>query len=345
MIKKPQHQNNKGSILLITLLIITILVTITLETQRKIQLYQAGATYITRKSSCTDVARSGLALAKALLTYDRKEKNRSDHLGEIWAHPHDQDELELPEPENGEIILKISDEQAKFPINYLVTSTGKWRDSYRQVFFNLLTGPCFQLDQEKALNIMNAIKDWLDKDDTPETEDGFEQSYYDAHEMHVKVKNGPLQCLAELQNIAGITEEIYFGTAGRPGLKDLLTIYTKGKININTASSFVLAALIKQDETAEAGVPPDEAWDFANAMLDYRQDSMHYDELSSTQWYNNLPGALDIHFFSLITTRSNYFSVLSTGKSGEMQARIWTVWELKKVKNSIKFKTLFMEFS
>ena len=335
-------ENSQGGILLITLLIITILVTIVLETQYKIQIYQAGAAYTERKSACTVLARSGLALAKALLDYDRKEKNKSDHPGEIWAHPDEQDEVDLPEPENGQIILKISDEQARFPINCLVTSQGKWRYKYRRVFFNLLTGPCFRLSQEKALKIMAAIKDWLDRDAIPQTGDGFEQEYYNQHHINVKVRNGPLQYVAELQDIAGITEEIYAGRHGRPGLKDLVTVYSDGKVNINTASSYLLCALINQDE---GGVDSDEAWQFATAMVDYRQNSMHYDELASTGWYNNLSGSLNIHFPDFIAIKSDYFSVLSTARIGLTQAQIWTVWHLRKDRDSLKLRTLFMEFS
>ena len=336
-------EENRGSILILVLLIITILVTIILELQRKNLLYQVSSTYMINKWTSQSLALSGLALAKTLLFYDRKEGNKSDHLGEIWARAEDQTELFLPDIQKGKIIFKINDEQAKFPINYLIDSKGNWQEEYCKAFFNLLTGPAFKLDSKRAQNIINAIKDWLDKDEQPETEEGFEQDFYNQHGIEIKVRNGPIQYLAELQYIPGITKKLYAGEDGRPGLKDLLTVYTNGQVNINTASLYVLAALIDQGEDK---LLQSDALHFARIMISYRKENMHFDKLSSTQWYNDLPGALNIHFFSFITTQSSYFSVLSIGKVGQTMAKIWTVWKLKKVKNnSLEFKTLFIEFS
>ncbi|MBT8762573.1 type II secretion system minor pseudopilin GspK [Desulfohalobiaceae bacterium Ax17] len=342
-IRKKLEQKN-GSVLILTLLIITILVTIVLETQSKNRVYLTSTIYMARKERCRALARSGLALAKALLTYDRAQDNESDHPGEIWAHPDEQDGLDLPAPERGQILLQIADEQAKFSINYLIDSRGRWREEYRQAFFNLLIGPAFHLDPEKAQNIIIAIKDWLDSDELPESEAGFEQDYYDQNKKKIRVRNGPIQTLSELRHIAGISDSLYFGDSGRPGLKELLTIFSDGKVNINTAPQYILASLIKQGDT---GVPAEDALDFAQEMIEYRQDRMHFDKLSSSGWYNNLPGALGIHFYSFITIKSRYFSVLSTGKLGQTEVKVRAILKLKTQQNKkkIKFIPLFVEYS
>ena len=45
----------------------------------------------------------------------------------------------------------------------------------------------------------------------------------------------PLTSLAELRLIRGVSASLYVGTEENPGLKDLLTVYSDGKINVNTA--------------------------------------------------------------------------------------------------------------
>ena len=64
--------------------------------------------------------------------------------------------------------------------------------------------------------------------------------------------NGNLQDVAELQQIKGITPDLYWGHDDKPGLVDLLTVRSRGAtVNINTASKVVLQAVGMAD--AEVG--------------------------------------------------------------------------------------------
>jgi type II secretory pathway component PulK len=51
------------------------------------------------------------------------------------------------------------------------------------------------------------------------------------------------QTIEELRNIEGIKDDDWFGKDDEPGLKDLITCWGDGKININTATAEVLASI------------------------------------------------------------------------------------------------------
>lgn len=56
-------------------------------------------------------------------------------------------------------------------------------------------------------------------------------------------KSGGLRSVEELLTVEGVTAEVFYGKDDKPGLKDLITAYSDGKIYINNASRHVMAAL------------------------------------------------------------------------------------------------------
>jgi len=120
-----------------------------------------------------------------------------------------------------------------------------------------------------------AILDWLDTD-SDTNPDGAETDYYERLQPSYVTKNKPCTVIKELLYIKHITPSIYLGEdrnhdlvlddnerdgqQQRPfdngdnnldlGLVDTFTVYGTGRININTASAAVLAALPGLDETA-----------------------------------------------------------------------------------------------
>ncbi len=119
----------------------------------------------------------------------------------------------------------------------------------------------------EATPIVNSILDWIDPDDRIHME-GAETEYYQGLNPPYLAKNGPIDDIAELLLIRGVTPEIYYGFTstnyqptyysqdrdrfGRPagaappvavGLADLFTPLSDGKININTASAETLQLL------------------------------------------------------------------------------------------------------
>ena len=314
-----------GAALILALLMITILVVFVLETMRAMQVEGAGARHFQDSIRAEALAKSGVNIAISLLRNDLAE-NEVDHIGEPWALLPKPDALPVDLSEAGTLEGRVEDEMGKFPINYLVDEDGKVREVYQQVLTRLLTNAPFEMEEEEAQGVVMAIRDWLDKDDEPTGEFGGETDYYQSLEQAYECKNGPLTSLAELRLIRGVSESLYFGKEENPGLKDLLTVYSDGKINVNTAGPLVLQALVSPT------VSQDTAEGWAESVVAYRQEPMHWDFLSESDWYRNrMAGYNDISLpVELITTQSMHFTVQMTGKVGVGRKSIFAYLERRK---------------
>jgi len=62
-------------------------------------------------------------------------------------------------------------------------------------------------------------------------------------DRHARQAPQPFQTIEELRYLEGIDEDDWFGTDRAPGLRDLLTCWGDGLININTASAAVLECI------------------------------------------------------------------------------------------------------
>ncbi len=101
-----------------------------------------------------------------------------------------------------------------------------------------------KMDPTTANAIAQSIIDWRDTDDAT-MQQGAETTYYKLLSKPYEARNGPLESVEELQMIKGITREIY------ESVSPYVTVYTKGKVNFNTASKVVLQALGLQADLAQ----------------------------------------------------------------------------------------------
>jgi DNA uptake protein ComE-like DNA-binding protein len=120
-------------------------------------------------------------------------------------------------------------------------------------------------DEDGKINLNTASKEMLER---------LPHINSDIAEEIIKMR--PLFLTEELLLIEGILEEMYYGSMfdPQPGLKDLVTTFGDGKININTAPCEVLIAL----GLSEAG---------AQAILEHRKYNPFLD---NTQILNDLKG-------------------------------------------------------
>ena len=333
-----------GAALILALLMITILVVFVMETMRAMQVEGAGVRYFQDGIRAEALAKSGVNIAISLLKNDLVE-NEVDHIGEPWALLPKPDALPVDLSEAGTLEGRVEDETGKFPINYLVDEEGKVQEVHQQVLTRLLTNAPFEMEAEEAQGVVMAIRDWLDKDDEPAGEFGGETDYYQSLEQPYECKNGPLTSLAELQLIRGVSEALYLGKEENPGLKDLLTVYSDGKINVNTAGPLVLQALVNPT------VSQDTAGGWAESVVAYRQEPMHWDFLSESDWYRNrMAGYNDISLpVELIATQSMHFTVQMTGKVGAGRKSIFVYLQRRKsekeeqdqVRVSIRYREVY----
>jgi general secretion pathway protein K len=297
--------NNRGVALILVILMVSVIVALTLDFNRSSRSGMYDTANLSDGIRLYYIAKSGFNGGEALLMADR---NNFDALTEDWAKA----ELLSYQSEaffrQGAFRIRIEDETGKIPINKLVNGNA-YNPQIKEMLVRLLSLPEFNLDQNKVNEIVDSIKDWIDKDDEV-TGMGAESSYYNSLEKPYACKNGLLDCIDELLMIKGITKKLYQGTKEIPGLKDCLTIYGDGKININTAPMLVLRALSNEISV-----------EIAEKMQQYRMAEGN--DLTDVNWYVKIPGLSAGSIISgLIAVKSNYFTITSTGILGNMKESV-----------------------
>src|ERR1043166_7979821 len=97
--------------------------------------------------------------------------------------------------------------------------------------------------------LVDSIQDWVDTDDNARI-NGAEVDYYSRLDPPYRPKNGPIDRLEELLLGRGIKDnpDLFYGrTSGHP-LRELLTGFSSGKVNVNVAPAIVLAVLLGIEE-------------------------------------------------------------------------------------------------
>jgi general secretion pathway protein K len=279
-------------------MVVSILTAVTLEMNRSSRAEIYDAANLGDSVRLLYIAKSGFNAGVGLLLLD---KNNFDALSEDWA---DTDLIAAKSKtlfKDGHFEVPIEDESGKIQINRLVTGAA-FNEDIRGLMTRLLMLPEFGLEERQVGEILEAVKDWIDKDDETTGTGGAESAYYRTLEQPYAVKNGPLDCIEELMMIKGVTKEMYYGTRETPGLGRLLTVYGDGRINVNTAPLPVLRALSK-DMDIEA----------AESMDEYRREKDR--DLADPAWYRTVPRMTNIQIDArLITTTSSVFRIISRGR-------------------------------
>jgi general secretion pathway protein K len=333
------HSNSEsGVVLILVLSLIAILVVVAVESFRMARIDTRNSYYMHDELKARAMAKSGLVIGRLLLKQG-PEEDEADHHGQPWGQGLGQRDILLPDLPEDELELLIIDETGKFPINFIVQGpvasktqekteqkegvqegqaekpkrTSGQPDVYFRIFNRMLTQGPFNLALDEAEELAGYVREWVAHD--PELEDGVKAAdvYYLDSEKSYKSKNGPLSSVGELLLIRGITPEIYAGTKESPGLKDLVTVHSpQGKININTAPESVLQAMVNPSIDASTAAR------FAIDMINYREDSFHWDYLNEKDWYRNrMAGYNDVQLPSdIVATNSAVFKIKSCGFYG-----------------------------
>ena len=230
--------------------------------------------------------------------------------GAPWSYIYEQSEVEL-ESNAGfiENQYAIFDEAGKININNA-------RSDVLERFFKLM----FNLEEIEAQELAACIIDWRDKDSMYLLPVGSaEDSDYRNLRFSYEAKDEDFDCLAELLLVQGVTAEIF------QNLKDYLTIYGDGRVNINTASQPVLLALGLSEYLVDNIIAfrdgkdkkEDTADDvFFNSASDISAQLGNFCVLSKFQ-----QDELDTISASHLTIGSDYFMIKSRIKFGKRQNR------------------------
>jgi general secretion pathway protein K len=307
-------KNNRGMALLLTILVISLITVITLRFNMSMRTSMTSAANLQNAIDLDNMAKSVFNTARAVLSVDAAESS-FDTLHEGWAN------LAAATPyfaylfNHGQGGVEIKDHSGRIQINSLLRKQDdNWviNEEQKSLWLNLLSAEEFELSEDEALAIIEALVDWLDEDDEPTGFGGAESSYYQGLDAPYEPRNGPMEFIEELLLVKGMTDELYFGTDDFPGLADLVTPQGRdGKININTADAFVLRALSEQIDL-----------DMVDGLLTFRDNEEN--DLGDPNWYQTAPGFPgDVTIPpTLLTTSSAFFEILTNVMLENMQRKV-----------------------
>ena len=220
------------------------------------------------------------------------DASKKDRSGDPWTPSSDPYSIEIGDA-NCDVF--ISDESGKINVN-------KVTDETRDNFIKFLTA--YKLEEHTAEIITDSILDWLDEDDLHHV-NGAEKGYYATFPEPYEPKNGPFESLEELTLVKGITPQIF------ELLRDHLTIYGSGKINVNFASKEVLLYV------------PTITEEIAKAMIIYRGKrgkSAKIGDLKEIFRYFGIIGADFQKIMNYLTVfDSNYMTINSISSSAKVK--------------------------
>lgn len=216
--------DQRGSALIITLLLITILTGLVVDFVYEVYIDSSSLSNWGNAQKASLIAKSGQAIASEFIRDIKVEKYT------------DKREVELPVEQdfgpNISLQIKLEDEESKFNINSLIGDDGRTEDidainSLKKMLEYLNINP----------NLALSIADWIDTDSEPRL--------YNSENL---AKNDYFWSVDELKLVEGVNREIF------DKISPYLTIHKntnlfKPQININTAEIPVLMSLKDMTET------------------------------------------------------------------------------------------------
>ena len=262
------------------------------------------------------IARSGVEVAKMMLIRDlTSPKDGSfDSPNQAWAT---NETLYVNHPlGDGILNVKVTDEESKMPVNKITS----------QQWHRLLDK--LGVDPADADVIADSVADWIDADDL-HLLNGAESDYYESLSPPYRAKNALIDRVEELLLVRGVTPELVYGQPATeeeqaaPGLIELVTATSSGKINVNTAPAIVLQAALGLDDVQ------------TEAVVNHRlgsdgelgtEDDQPYKSLE--EFYalvGNISDEVRTQLADMLTVQSTYFTIRATGEVGGVKHTITAV--------------------
>jgi general secretion pathway protein K len=245
---------------------------------------------------------------------DRRANAVTDNLGEVWA-------TALPpiDVEGGMVAGAITDMMGRFNLNNLVRPAVLNQQTQpepldpavkdKAIFQRLLTTVA-AVKTDEAVELAEAVQDWIDADDVRRL-NGAEEVDYLRLKPPYRTSNAPLNSTSELLLIKGFTPEIYKQIA--PYVTALPGGITT--INVNTASAPVITALADGISAAQAEkiVSDRELQPLKNIQEFYTQLGINLQQQQAMA--------------DRIAIASNYFLLSAQARTGRGQVQLYSLLE------------------
>ena len=300
---KRHRRSERGIALLATMLAIALMTLLVVDFATTVALGNRSAMNQADELRASYLARSGVGVGLALLEQDTFHDALSpipdDALTEAWAQPIPPIKLS-----GGTVTVAIVDEARKLNINDLYDVNTHTINSTKEEVLSRLA---------ELLGISGGfvpeLEDWLAPDDF-NAPGGAEADYYLQLKPPYEPRNGPIPTIGDLRALKGMDDATFMKLA------NCLTVSQETAININTASPELIAAL--RPEFADNPKLVKEI-----VLLRTMRPFTNITDVG------NLPGVGQ--FFTdisnLLTTRSNYFTIIAQGDYAGARRRVYATFQ------------------
>jgi general secretion pathway protein K len=371
-------ESQRGVALLIVLIALTILAAMTADFMESNEVYLVTAVNHRDSVQAEYLARSGVNLSRLLLSVQslpmfKKVLNfpfwefadlilepfsSSDKDGGMMG---DMMGFSLAEAkglgldEGHEFSVSIVDEDSKININLGSNPDEKRKQA---VFRNLMSlvapemyddlfsgGDFSDLDREQ---VICEIFDFIDADQDSCSGGAGEEPYYSSTEPRYERKNAPYDSLQELHLVNGIGDD-FWSAIVEPNPEEpasrVLTVWGKGKVNVNTANTQVLYSTLCMLAADKDGNTPCtdplisgnliqilQTYNFMKTLMPVKNVNEFMKRITNpeTMWLLDVPGfpVKKNKGKKVFVTSSRVFSIYSTGTVGNATRRIHTVIDI-----------------
>ena len=324
MVRRRPARYQRGIALLATMLAVALMTLLVVEFTTSAALGYRSAANQADELRAYYLARSGIQVGVAILEQSalanlaqgnaQAGSARYDSLNQPWARPMP------PIPVDGGLVAESRvDEDRKINVNlYLNSKTHQpdpiWAPIIVRLLGNLQISP----------DLLPILTDWLDPDSI-ESEGGAEADYYLRLAPPYEPRNAPIPTIYDLRVLKGMDDATFFKLS-----RYLTAVTAQGKVNINTASPEVLAALtpeLENDQSlVEAIVKTREVEPFA-VITDLKNRVSGLPETPA--------------FLTLLTTQSSCFTITGDGAFAGTRKRIYATFKRGTIqRDSVSFSLM-----
>jgi general secretion pathway protein K len=217
--------------------------------------------------------------------------------------------------DDGNCSITITEENGKLNVNLLKDKNGKPNRTRIDQLLRLID----LLNTEEAgysrigYGLVPSIIDWTDSDDQVThlpfikyENSGAESAYYGNLETPYRCRNASLDVTDELLPVKGITQDVF------ERMRDYVTVYGNGRVNINHASKLVIESLSEKMDVV-----------LAQMIIDRRR----IQPFNSITELRDVPGMTDsiynsIRKTAIVGSTNQYYHVTSRGNVGHRNCTI-----------------------
>jgi len=299
-----------GIALVLTLWVVTILMVTATYFAYERRWDSRVASYYKESTFSYYLARSAITKTRILFAKEGEITgyDQFEHIGSY---------LEIPEEEigSGYVSTTVTDLEARMNVN---------RVSLQLLRSLLMNTGC---EYEEAESVADAILDWRDSD-SERRANGAEDDYYMGLPNPYPCKDSIFETIEELLLVKGVTEQILFGDSTLAqqrdvpyngggaylGLRNYITVFGRGKVNVNTADLLILKSIPGINEEA------------ARYIISKRdQESEGFKNISEVSKYLEETGVnkeFSRTIRSSLSVYSYYFIIEAMGRVGVTETRI-----------------------